>query len=256
MDSKKQILLAGLCLLMVSLGCGLLSDNGSSEITISEEDPTPVEELTLDEDPTPVEEPAVEEDAAVEAPAEEVSDSSDPSVPDSWAKYDGRGMSIWLPDSFQGGNLEEDVNLIADQLGDFGPEFGAIAEMIKQNPELFAFWVFDSEIGDSGFLTNVNITTEEVPSAIDIEMYLDLTENQFPAEFNMTERGIVPFQDSQAGRMVLEFDLGGVTGKEVIYIIQEDNTIWAVTYATSAEEFDQRLPDFERSIQTFESMLN
>jgi len=177
-------------------------------------------------------------------------------VPDSWEKYEGRGVSIWLPSSFQGGNLEEDVNMIAAKLADLGSDFETIAQIIEQEPSLFVFWAFDSEIGDAQFLTNVNIVTEEVPSAVDLAMYLDLTTNQLPDNFSVVEREMVSFQDTQAGRLVIEFAISAIEGKEVLYIIKRDYTIWVVTYATSVDEFDRRQLDFEQSIGTFEATLD
>lgn len=234
-----RVFLAATSLLFVSLGCGLLSDDSSPEIVDTVEEPQPAEDISA---------PVEQQEETVE---EESPPLAEDSLPESWDKYEGRGVSLSLPSTFLGGNLEEDVELIAEELTNFGPEFEAIAQVIKQNPSLFALWVFDSEIGDSQFLTNVNITTEEVPSAVDLNMYLDLTVNQFPAEFSIVEREVVPFQDSEAGRLVIEFALAGTEGKELLYIIKQDNVIWAVTYATSAAEFDDRLPIFEQSIRTF-----
>jgi hypothetical protein len=80
---------------------------------------------------------------------------------------------------------------------------------------------------------------------------LDAAVKQFPPQFRTVEREIVSLDGFQAGRMVIEFTISGVSGKEMLYSIKDDNIMWNVTFATAADEFDSRLPEFEQSVQTF-----
>lgn len=156
-----------------------------------------------------------------------------------------------MPESYEGGNLDEDIDVIVERLRNLGPDFEQMAQMIEQNPSMFVIWAFDSEVGDSGFLTNVAVTTEKVLSAITIDTYLDAALKQLPAQFQVVDRDIVSLEDHQAGRLIIEFTISGVVGKEVMYAVKDDNTMWVITCATGAEEFDQRLPVFEQSAFTF-----
>lgn len=172
-------------------------------------------------------------------------------IPPSYKKIEGDGMEIWLPDSFEGGNLEEDLDFIVEKLDQLGPEYSQISEMISRNPSMFALWAFDWEIVDTSFLTNVNVTREKVPSGMNINAYMDLLSEQLPPGFNITNRETVTIGDQSVGRIFVDFSVTGIEGKEIIYIYKVDNTIWIVTFATSVDEFDERLPDFETSAQTF-----
>ena len=50
---------------------------------------------------------------------------------------------------------------------------------------------------------------------------------------------------------MIEFSITGTNGKELMYAIKNGNTFWVITYGTGADEFDQRLPEFEKSALTF-----
>ena len=168
-----------------------------------------------------------------------------------WEKFEGGGIELWLPESFEGGNLEEDFELVVEGLKSLGPDFEQIAQAIEQNPSMFVLWAFDSEVSDTGFLTNMNVTTEKVSSSMTLDTYLDATINQLPPQFHLLEQGIVQLGDYQAGRLVWEAAIGDMAVKDLSYCIKDGSTMWAFGFSTSAEEFDQRLPVFEQSARSF-----
>ncbi len=168
-----------------------------------------------------------------------------------WEKFEGEGVELWLPESYDGGNLSEDLDVVVENLRRLGPDFEPMAQVIEQNPSMYIIWAFDSEVGSSGFLSNVALTKERVLSAVTMDTYLDAAVNQFPAAFEVTERDIVTLGDYEAGRLVIEFVIQGMGGKELMYAVKDGTTMWAFVYATGAEEFDERLAVFEQSALTF-----
>jgi len=168
-----------------------------------------------------------------------------------WEKFAGDDVELWLPESYEGGNLSEDVEVIIGNLRRLGPDFEPIAQTIEQNPSLYAMWIYDSEIGESGFLTNVAVAKEKVLSAISVNTYLDAAVKKLPAQLQVVERDMVSLNAYEAGRLVIEFTISGTTGKEVLYALKDGNTMWIITFATGEEEFEQRLPIFEQSALTF-----
>jgi hypothetical protein len=167
-----------------------------------------------------------------------------------WEKFPGAGVELWLPESFEGGDLSKDLDVITSKLKTLGSDFEQIAASIEQNPSMFAFWAFDSDI-KSNFLTNVNVVTEKVVSAITVDTYMDATEKSLPESFKIIDRKTVKLDRYQAGRLIVTVAMPNVTAKESIYIIKEDNIMWLITYATSEAEFDTRQPMFEQSANTF-----
>ncbi|HEM46360.1 MAG TPA: hypothetical protein ENO23_04860 [Alphaproteobacteria bacterium] len=141
--------------------------------------------------------------------------------------------------------------MVAGELRSLGPDYEQIVQMIEQNPGMFVIWAFDSKVGDAGFLTNVNLITEQVLTVITVDDYLDAAVGQFPAEFQVVERETLSIGDLPAGRLTIEFSVSGVNGKEALYVVKDGTTLWVITYATGMDEFDERWPVFQVSAQTF-----
>jgi hypothetical protein len=183
---------------------------------------------------------------------EEISPTSEiiPPALMGWKKFNGKGLELWLPESYNGGNLE-DLNKMVEALNNLGPEYENIAAVIEQNPDTFAIWAFDSQIGNSGALTSANIVFKKVISAVTIDDYIDASLKQLPGIFVITDRQIVKLDKYDAGRLVIESSVSGILGKELMYVINNGNMFWVITYVTGSDEFNKRLPEFEKSALTF-----
>jgi hypothetical protein len=168
-----------------------------------------------------------------------------------WEKFEGDGVELWLPESYEGGSPAENLDVIVEMIRTLGPDFEQAAQVIERNPSMFLLYVFDSEIGDSGFLTNVVVGTMSVPSSLTLDTVLDEMTKELPDLQRVIRQEIVSYEHYQAGRVVIESSILDVHTKQVNYVIKDGNTIWLVVYATGRDEFDQRLLTFEQSIRTF-----
>ena len=168
-----------------------------------------------------------------------------------WKKFEGRGAQLQLPESYSGGDLSQYLDSVVQKLESLGPYYQQVAESLKQNPSAFVIWAFDSKASKSGFLSNAAILTEPVGSTVTTDSYLDLLTKQLPSEFRVVERKQVTLDRYQAVQIVTEATISGVTAKQIIYTIKQGSNIWAITFTTSAEEFEERLPSFQQSINTF-----
>lgn len=166
-----------------------------------------------------------------------------------WKKIEGNRATLWLPDSYEGGDVSQNLDAIVAKLKSFGPEFDSVGQQIRQDPAAIDLFAFDAKSGNPGTLTNVNV----IPGASDltVEKYINALGQQLPKQFRLVDRQIVTLKGDRVGRMVTEFTLIGKTGKQLIYIIKDSNTIWTVSFTTSTSEFAQRLQTFEQSIRTF-----
>jgi len=251
MNKRNRILLVCMLCVSVALACGQATSPEPTAVPrLVSPEPTQVVGPTATLEPTATPVPtATTEPTAIPEPTA-TSKPAATAIP-GWSKFEGGGMALWLPGSYQGGNLDEDIDLVVQTLRNLGPDYEQMAQVIEQNPSMYVIWAFDSEIGPTGFLTNVSVTTERVLSAVTMDMYLDAVLEQLPAQFSVVEQGVVSLGERQAGRLVIEFDVSGVVGKELLYAVKDDGTMWIITYATGAEEFDQRLPVFEQSALSF-----
>jgi hypothetical protein len=172
--------------------------------------------------------------------------------------FKGGGAELWLPASYEGGDLSRDLDAVVERVRALGPDYEAIARTMERNRSAFAIWAFDSQIGESGGLTNVTVVSERVPSTVTVETYLGLVRNKLTKDFRIVEQGMVPLAFYQAGRVVLEADLGRARIKQIMYVVKNGSTVWVVKFATGADEFDARSPAFEssvRNIRVHESKL-
>jgi hypothetical protein len=172
--------------------------------------------------------------------------------PAGWNKFEGKGIELWLPNSFQGGDLENDLEVIVSRLETLGPEYEQIIRTIEANPSVFVLWAFDTFIGDSGFLTNVNVTHEDVVSAVTLDTYIDAVRQQLPSSFSITDQKNILLGDQEAIQLDISVNESGMNAKEAMFVTKDGNTIWVITYSTGANEFDNRLPIFEQSAQSIQ----
>jgi len=168
-----------------------------------------------------------------------------------WKKFEGRAAQLQLPESYNGGDLSQNLDVVVQKLESLGPYYQPVAQSLKQNPSAFVLWAFDSKVSKSGFLSNVAVATEPVGSTATTDTYLDVLTKQLPSEFRVVERKQVTLDRYQAVQIVTEATMSGVTAKQVIYTIKQGSNIWIVVFSTPAEEFEQRLPLFQQSINTF-----
>ena len=170
-----------------------------------------------------------------------------------WKTITGNGVSLSLPASYQGGNpsKDQDLDAIAQKLKTIDPEYEKNIESLKENASTLAFVAFDLPQDKSKFVTNVNIAMEKVPDATTVEKYLNAAVKEMSAHFQVTDQKVVSLDKYQAGRIVAEDTTTGTPIKYLFYLVQKGNNFWIVTYTTATNEFDQRLPNFEKSIRTF-----
>ncbi len=173
--------------------------------------------------------------------------------PQGWARFEGKGVAMQLPDTFIGGNIQNYSDQMLESAKKQLPEAVSILEDALQHPEKFAFLAFD-RASVNKFATNINVVkgrfSEEQYPLADIQKELI---KQFPANFKFLTSDIVKINDIEVIRSVLIIQMQTVTAKELQYIrMDENNDAWITAYTTNTVEFEHRLPTFEQSYQSFE----
>ncbi len=166
-----------------------------------------------------------------------------------WEKFAGGKVELWLPESFDGGDLANDLDVIVDRLKSLGGSYTQLANMIEQNPSSFVLIAYDMSSGSSGFLTNVNVTKERVLSSITLNAYMEAVTSQLGTYgFTVMDQKIVQLVNHEAGRVVIE--AAALKAREVMYVIKSGNTIYAITYATGMNDYVDRLDMIQQSANT------
>jgi hypothetical protein len=168
-----------------------------------------------------------------------------------WDRFDGKGVSIWLPKSWIPGNPEQDLNEFVEPLRMLGGGFAQSAEELLANPYGLLLWAVDGTPTTSGAATNMNVTKEDSPPDSSMQDYLDDKLRELPAEFRVVESELVALaRYPEAAALIYEFTAQGITFRAVTYLVKVGGMVWTVEYGTGAQEFDQLLPIFEQSIST------
>jgi hypothetical protein len=175
-----------------------------------------------------------------------------PEVPPGWEEFHGDRVHLWLPESFEGGDMGTKFQGILDTLKSLGPDFAQMAQTIEQNPDVFVLWAFDTQPGPSGYISNVNVIRADVPGGSSVEDYLDASLQLMPSSFELVERSVMSLGGYEAGKLVMSSNIQGRQGSSVIYSIKDGDRFWKVTYSTGADEFVQRAPVWVQSIRTIQ----
>ncbi len=172
-------------------------------------------------------------------------------IPNDWKQISGDGVFLSLPENFEGGNPQTQLDQLEAKLATVDPRYGDRIAVIKQNSKGIALLAFDLQSATSGIITNVNVIKEELPQGTTMEASLAAATSKLGLVYEILDQKLTYLDENQVGRIVAEANSEGMRIKPLFYLIPDGNTIWLITYSTTAEEFNQRLPYFEQSIQTF-----
>jgi hypothetical protein len=168
-----------------------------------------------------------------------------------WKRLENKGISIDVPDTFIGGALTaSDQKMLTDNMTKFGSEFEQMAELIKQNPDLYLLFALDSEQTESGIFSNVIVVRERVLSAMDPAAYMKAVEKQLPAQFKVKSSDKTTLFGEPGGKLVVEASLANKNVKEIMYLFKRGDYMYMVAFTTGRAEFDEKLPTIEQSLQT------
>ncbi len=168
-------------------------------------------------------------------------------IPDDWALLSADTVALWLPESFVGGAV--DIEAIREELADVNPDFADTADTI--DPDSVLFWAFDSEVEAGDPLTNVNITSEAVPDGETLASYFEAQVEALPTGIRVIEQELITVIGQDAARLIVEATVSGTRLRLIIYVYIQDETAYALTLTTAAAQFEERLPDFERTATLF-----
>jgi len=80
---------------------------------------------------------------------------------------------------------------------------------------------------------------------------MDLTTRKFPAGFTVTKRKKVQLDAYEMGQLLTQIEVNNVKMKSLTCCIEDKNICWVSTYTNSMDEFEERLPIFEQSANSF-----
>ncbi|HAN45149.1 MAG TPA: hypothetical protein DCQ32_01190 [Cyanobacteria bacterium UBA8156] len=168
-----------------------------------------------------------------------------------WKEVRGRGVSVQLPASFEGGDLEGEMPEVLQRLRLLGQDFEPTVRAIETNRSSFLLYAFDRRRGNTGALTNLNVGAAKVPSNLPLATVVDLNIKELPKPFRVVSRQMQG--DNQTTILKLESTIEAFRLSQLQYFIRRGNTVYVLTYTTERSEFVAREPVFRQSAATFRS---
>ncbi|MDB9495698.1 hypothetical protein PN441_14770 [Spirulina major CS-329] len=164
----------------------------------------------------------------------------------------GDGVSLALPVGYEGGNPEQDLEAVAQQLDQAGEEHHSLSEALRERKQAIALIAFDEAKDTSGFVTNVNVTRQRLDHDTSMAVFLAAVVTQVETlGYRVAASGMTDLQGETAGRLVVEMTAGKQDITQLVYAIPAPEAVWLITYSTPQAEFEQRLAQFQTSAQTF-----
>lgn len=189
---------------------------------------------------------------------------ADPLDISGWNRIEGQTAAMSIPPSYEVldftgafvelmfGFIESFAEGFTEFAEDLGDELGATPQVIEEMPELevplFDFIIAVEETSQSAIIL---VSVDRGPETTTEDLINQaLTDSE--AEFQLVTREILTDAPYPMERVFLDIEdeeLG--PGRQVIYVILGDQIAWNLIFATPLELFDQNLPLFETSINSF-----
>lgn len=177
--------------------------------------------------------------------------------PGGWLEFQTQGATLWLPDSFVGGDMvnkkQDTINKI-NALGKFYKN--AVSAMKSAGPEVL-LWAVDKTRKQTDIITTVTVehTTSTEDTSVDeyIRSYLDSSIGGTPVAMVLTvnETKKMTLLGRDARRLIYSETYANHWVTIVSYYIKDGADIWEVDYLLIPDEYFDMLPVVEQSIHTF-----
>lgn len=173
---------------------------------------------------------------------------------ETWQTIEGNGIRLSLPESYRGGNPNQDLREIEAALTELQESYGKRLRSIKQNVDnIMALIAFDTRSLTPEALTNVNIVQHPLQESIDLETYFSEAVQQLQKTHQIEEQDLIAQNESSRGRIVAKTTTeDAIAMKQLFYFQPQSETVWITTYTTPAKEFQQRVANFEDSIASLQ----
>ncbi|MEM8640960.1 MAG: hypothetical protein AAGG51_19425 [Cyanobacteria bacterium P01_G01_bin.54] len=167
-------------------------------------------------------------------------------------KVAGKNVSLYLPKGYEGGDPQQDIEAVAQQLDAAGEEHKDLSEALRESQQRVMLIAFDSEGDEAGFVTNVNVSLQAAVPGTPLAVFMETMRLNLESQgYAIADTTLSSINGQSVGRLIADVTVGKVELSQLVYVFKNEDGFWLVTYSTAAEEFVERLPEFEQSVITF-----
>jgi len=186
-----------------------------------------------------------------------------------WQRVETKLATFWLPASYEIIDLGDGFGeLFGDFFEDFAVGMGELVGELSSElggdgatPEplnlgdLNSAFEFDFLIAtDEDILTSAFLISQPREPGTDLDFHLHDALNGIEGDFKLLSLQAIEGAKYEMGRALLEVHDPELKmmGKMLMYVILGEDNVWTLSYQTASEKFDQLLPTFEKSADSFE----
>jgi hypothetical protein len=165
----------------------------------------------------------------------------------------GHQVSLSLPNNYIGGYPAKDLDDLTKALEKINPDLASRLQPIKQqNLDVINLLALNTQIEDNNLIDNINVISEKNSDNRSLDEYISQQYNLLAfAEFKIESPEKITLANGKIlKKIIIEFFQDEVKVKQLIYVLEDFEQFWTVTFTTSANRFNELLPIFETSINS------
>jgi hypothetical protein len=166
-------------------------------------------------------------------------------IPAGWKQFKSAsapGMEIWLPPSYE--VLSESL-MQANKMN-----YVPVSDTESQEGLTSKLNLVDMTRSPYMLYTTFGMSTQPLPAA-DLDKTIDQEFSNMMLTARLMERDNFQIGNYPARKLVFDITGNGVTAGLVVFLIQDNGTVWYLGFTTPYNELYTRIPDFDRIAKTF-----
>jgi hypothetical protein len=177
---------------------------------------------------------------------------------DGWVKFTVPEIEVWLPGSFAAGKPQTEADAIIASLKEKGAyptaDWDWFKEVLESQSESIVMWAFDSYQGNPEAITDIAfiyLGSNAGEPLIDIATRFVGTMSD---DYKFVEQqSSVRHPEYEAVMVMLEAKDSGEapTLTAAFYVLRARNVVWGILCETAKDEMNERLPIFNRIVESF-----
>ncbi len=171
-----------------------------------------------------------------------------------WVKFSQPTIEIWMPGTFAAGNPKTETDAIIASLKEKGANFNwdVIKKQLESVSANYVMWAIDSHQGNPDYITNMFVAYFPPNPGEPLADYARRFVGEMSDTFILIEQANTRHPDYDVLRTVLEDKADtGTKARIVLYVMRVDDVLWNILCFTAADEASERLPVFDRMVESF-----
>lgn len=166
-------------------------------------------------------------------------------------RFTTENVELYLPANYLASDLGDNLDDFLAVIEGLGGDFAERADQIRANVDDFELYAFAEVLNPDLTIDSTSVTREEVVSSLMLEDYLALANRGVSDDTTVLSEELIEINGLPAARTFFETEFDGYTSAQIRYVLQDGDVFYTLTYTTSGELIEDRLPLFQASAATF-----